>query len=231
MKLLHLYPNLMNMYGDYANILALKKHLEDQGLTVKVDYKDINEDINFSLYDFIYMGSGTESKELIALNDIIKYKDEFNNLVNNNKVILFTGNASELLGKSIDDNLALNVFDFKTQHTDKRYTGDVIVCNDEIGELVGFVNKSSIISGDKENKLFKYIFKDNNLNDEEYEGYIKNNAFATELIGPILLKNPNFMKLIIKKLLPNNQTYIDKEYKYELASYNVTLNALKERIK
>ncbi len=231
MKLLHLYPNLMNMYGDYANILALKKHLEDQGLTVKVDYKDINEDIDFSLYDFIYMGSGTESKELIALNDIIRYKDEFNNLVNNNKVILFTGNASELLGKSIDDNLALNVFDFKTQHTDKRYTGDVIVYNDEIGELVGFVNKSSIISGDKEHKLFKYIFKDNNLNDEEYEGYIKNNAFATELIGPILLKNPNFMKYIVKKLLPNNQTYIDKEYKYELASYNVTLNALKERIK
>ena len=231
MKLLHLYPNLMNMHGDYANILALKKHLEDQGLTVKVDYKDINEDIDFSLYDFIYMGSGTESKELIALNDIIRYKDEFNNLVNNNKVILFTGNASELLGKSIDDNLALNVFDFKTQHTDKRYTGDVIVYNDEIGELVGFVNKSSIVSGDKEHKLFKYIFKDNNLNDEEYEGYIKNNAFATELIGPILLKNPNFMKYIVKKLLPNNQTYIDKEYKYELASYNVTLNALKERIK
>ena len=231
MKLLHLYPNLMNMYGDYANILALKKHLEDQGLTVKVDYKDINEDIDFSLYDFIYMGSGTESKELIALNDIIRYKDEFNNLVNSNKVILFTGNASELLGKSIDDNLALNVFGFKTQHIDKRYTGDVIVYNDEIGELVGFVNKSSIISGDKEHKLFKYIFKDNNLNDEEYEGYIKNNAFATELIGPILLKNPNFMKYIVKKLLPNNQTYIDKEYKYELASYNVTLNALKERIK
>ena len=231
MKLLHLYPNLMNMYGDYANILALKKHLEDQGLTVKVDYKDINEDIDFSLYDFIYMGSGTESKELIALNDIIKYKDEFKNLVNNNKVILFTGNASELLGKSIDDNLALNVFDFKTQHIDKRYTGDVIVYNDEIGELVGFVNKSSIVSGDKEHKLFKYIFKDNNLNDEEYEGYIKNNAFTTELIGPILLKNPNFMKYIVKKLLPNNQTYIDKEYKYELASYNVTLNALKERIK
>ena len=231
MKLLHLYPNLMNMYGDYANILALKKHLEDQGLTVKVDYKDINEDIDFSLYDFIYMGSGTESKELIALNDIIKYKDEFKNLVNNNKIILFTGNASELLGKSIDDNLALNVFDFKTQHIDKRYTGDVIVYNDEIGELVGFVNKSSIISGDKEHKLFKYIFKDNNLNDEEYEGYIKNNVFATELIGPILLKNPNFMKYIVKKLLPNNQTYIDKEYKYELASYNVTLNALKERIK
>ena len=231
MKLLHLYPNLMNMYGDYANMLALKKHLEDQGLTVKVDYKDINEDIDFSLYDFIYMGSGTESKELIALNDIIRYKDEFNNLVNNNKVILFTGNASELLGKSIDDNLALNVFDFKTQHIDKRYTGDVIVYNDEIGELVGFVNKSSIVSGDKEHKLFKYIFKDNNLNDEEYEGYIKNNVFATELIGPILLKNPNFMKYIVKKLLPNNQTYIDKEYKYELASYNVTLNALKERIK
>lgn len=231
MKLLHLYPNLMNMYGDYANILALKKHLEDQGLTVEVDYKDINEDINFSLYDFIYMGSGTESKQLIALNDIIKYKDEFNKLVNNNKVILFTGNASELLGNSIDDNNALNVFDFKTQHIDKRYTGDVIVYNDEIGELVGFVNKSSIISGDKEHKLFKYIFKDNNLNDEEYEGYIKNNTFATELIGPILLKNPNFMKYIVKKLLPNDFNYIDKEYKYELASYNVTLNALKERIK
>ena len=37
MRILHLYPDLMNLYGDYGNIAVLKKHLEDQGEKVTVE--------------------------------------------------------------------------------------------------------------------------------------------------------------------------------------------------
>ena len=86
----------MNMYGDYANIVVLKKHLEDQDFSVNVDELDIGETVDINLYDFIYMGSGTESKQSMALDDIRRYRDIFNKSVNNNKTILFTGNAMEL---------------------------------------------------------------------------------------------------------------------------------------
>ena len=69
MKLLHLYYDLMNLYGEYGNVVVLKKHLEDQGFDVSVDKKTINEEINFEEYDFVYCGSGTEKNELFVLDD------------------------------------------------------------------------------------------------------------------------------------------------------------------
>lgn len=230
MKLLHLYYDFMNLYGEYGNIVVLKKHLEDQGLKVEVDKKTLDEDINFLDYDFIYCGSGLESNQKIALNDLLRLKESLVKAIELNKVVLFTGNAMELLGESIDDLKALNIVDIKTMHTDKRHSGDVVVKNKEFGELVGFINKSSIVKNDK--GIFEYVFKDEGLNDDSLkEGYRLNNLIGTHIIGPILVKNPNFMRYIINLLTKDIDgfKYKDISYPYEEDSYNVTLNALKNR--
>lgn len=227
-KILHLYPNLMNLYGDYGNVALLCKHLQDQGLKVKVDKKEIEDVVNLFDYDFIYMGSGTESNQRVALEELKKYRNVLKTCIDNNKVMLFTGNAMELLGSSIDDNDALGILDFKTYTSEKRYTGDVIAYNEEIGDVVGFVNKSSTIDGGEEYKLFTYKFKDNNLIDNQYEGYRYNNLFGTHIIGPVLVKNPNFMKTIIKLLIPKK--YIEIVYEHEEKAYQTNLNGLSKRI-
>lgn len=228
-KILHLYPNLMNLYGEYGNILVLKKHLEDQGMKVSVDKKDIEDKIDFSKYDFVYMGSGTESSLAIARFNILKYKNDIYNYIRKNKVLLFTGNAMELLGKSINNKEALGLFDFESNETDKRYTGDVIVRNDDLGEIVGFINKSTLIKGSEKNKLFDYVFVDKNLKDNTFEGYHINNIYGTHIIGPILVKNPKFIEKIVMLLLPNNHKYKKLNYKYEELIYSTTLEALKKR--
>lgn len=232
MKLLHLYYDLMNLYGEYGNIVVLKKHLEDQGLTVEIDRKSIDEEIDFEKYDFIYSGSGLESNQKVALKDLSRHKETLLKAVELNKVILFTGNSMELLGKSIDGEEALDIVDIKTKHTDKRLSGDVVVKNETMGELVGFINKCSTVENNE--GIFEYIFKDEGLNDgSKKEGYRKNNLIGTHIIGPILVKNPNFMRYIIELLTANIKdfTYKDIKYPYEEDSYNVTLNALKNRIK
>ena len=55
-KLLHLYYDLLNLYGEYGNVLIMKKHLEDQGFEVELDKKTVGDAIDFSEYDFVYMG-------------------------------------------------------------------------------------------------------------------------------------------------------------------------------
>lgn len=230
-KILHLYPNLMNLYGDYANITVLKKHLEDQDLIVDIETKDIEDNILFEKYDFIYMGSGTESNQMVALEELMKYKEALKECVDNGKPILFTGNAMELLGKSIDGEEALGIFNFKTKHVSKRLTGDVIVKNDELGFVVGFINKSTEIIGGEQDKLFDYVFMDNNLKDNHYEGCHRNNTYGTHIIGPVLVKNPDFMEKIVRTLLPEGEEFEKIKYEHEVDSYIVTLNALKERMK
>lgn len=232
MKILHLYYDLMNLYGEYGNVVVLNKHLNDQGIKSEIIKKTIGEKINFEEYDFIYCGSGTEKNEELARIDLLERKDEFLKAINKGSIVLFTGQAMELLGEYIDDKEALKIAPFETRLTKDRYTGDVIVSNKDIGEVVGFINKCSIIERGETNSLFKYIFKD--LKDNDYEGFNIGNVYGTHIIGPILVKNPNFMKLIVTKLgIKDNPNFVykDIEYKYEEDSYNVTLNALKGRIK
>jgi len=227
MKMLHLYPNLMNLYGDYGNIVVLAKHLNDQGISVQIDKKEVQDNVDFSKYDFIYMGSGTEKNQLVALNDLMNYKTYLIDYIENNKTILFTGNAMELLGRSINDLEALNIIDFDTDVTDKRYTGDVLVKNELIGEVLGFINKSSIIHGGEEYKLFDYQFKGSDLIDNEFEGYYYHNLFGTHIIGPVLVKNPNFMTTIVKCLI--GERYKALKYRYEDDAYDYNLQQLKLR--
>lgn len=109
-KMLHLYYDIMNLYGDYGNISILKKHIEDQGVEVLLDKKTIGEEINIDEYDFIFIGSGTERNLDVVLNDMKKYKDKLNEYINKEKVILLTGNSFEMFGKTIDEKEAMRYF-------------------------------------------------------------------------------------------------------------------------
>ena len=231
MKLLHLYHDLMNLYGEYGNVVVLKKHLEDQGFEVELDKKSLGDEIDFSAYDFIYCGSGTETNEMTALEDLLKRKDSFLAAIEKGTVVLLTGQAMEFLGRTVDGKEGLGLLPMETVFTDKRYTGDVIVKNDGIGEVVGFINKCSIIKEDESIRLFDYVFRQAEIIDADYEGYRYRNVYGTHIIGPVLVKNPNFMKRIVMDIAGRDFVYKEISYPFEEDSYNVTLNALKERIK
>ena len=90
MKILHLYHDLMNLYGDYANVSAMRRMLEKSGESV-------------TDYDFIFIGSGTERNLRVALEDFRQYKDELTACADSGKALLFTGNSFEMLGKTLTD--------------------------------------------------------------------------------------------------------------------------------
>lgn len=234
MRILHLYYDLLNLYGEYANVLVLKKHLEDQGFEVEVDKLTVKDKINFNAYDFIYCGSGLESNLKLALLDLRKREKSFKEALNSGTYMLFTGNAMELLGENIDEEEGLGVVPISSNTTSSRYTGDIVVENKNFGEVVGFINKSTLIVENSKDMLFKYIFKDKSLKDaNEGEGYRYKNLFGTHIIGPILSKNPKLIKYFVKQLArTKDRSFVYKEfdYKYEKQVYKVTLEALKKRI-
>ena len=103
MKILHLYHDIMNLYGDYANVSAMKRVLEKSGEEVTVDKLSLADTAVLADYDFIFIGSGTERNMHYVLEDFKKYADDFKACVNSGKVILLTGNSFEMLGKTITD--------------------------------------------------------------------------------------------------------------------------------
>ena len=125
-NILHLYYDLLNLYGEYGNVLIMQRHLEDQGFEVEIDKKTIGDDIDFNKYNFIYMGCGTEKNIDFVLEDLKRYVDEINLALENKKVFLCTGNSFEMFGKYIDKKEGLSIFDYETTRLSDRMTSDVI---------------------------------------------------------------------------------------------------------
>ena len=67
LKILHFYPDLMSLYGSYANVSILKRTLEEMGNTVTVERVELGGDADLTHADFVYMGAGTERAQKAAL--------------------------------------------------------------------------------------------------------------------------------------------------------------------
>lgn len=231
--MLHLYGDILNLYGEYGNVVLMKNHLEDQGFQVNVDRKTIGDKIELLKYDFIYMGCGTEKNINYVLKDIKRFKEELKACIDKKTVILATGNSFEMFGNKIGKEEGMGIIDFESIILEQRRISDVI-CTTIIPpsyKVVGYVNKMTEIYHNF-SPLFKveYGIGENKKND--YEGVQYNNFYGTHIIGPILSKNPEFLKELVIKIgtkVDKNFQYLEKEYPYEEASHKLIIEQLKAR--
>lgn len=235
MKILHLYHDIMNLYGDYANVSAVQRMLERSGEEVTVDRLSLGDEAMLSDYDFIFIGSGTEHHQKTVLCDLMKYKEALREYILSDRVLLMTGNSFEMLGKSITDGSgtvheALGLYDYAaTEDRGRRYTADIICSADFLDQpLVGFINKSSRVEGISQ-PLFHTVFGVGDHVKSKTEGVRERNFFGTHLTGPILIKNPHLLIYIVSALLGREPeaSYLE----YEQKGYEITLRKLSERAK
>ena len=236
MKILHLYHDIMNLYGDYANIRALNRILSASGIECTVDRISFGENAIIEDYDIIYVGSGTERNQKVVLEDMKKYRVSLREYIDSGKTMLMTGNSFEMLGKSIHDAFGmeyegLGFFDFTVTEQNKiRNTADAILTADFIEKpLVGFINKCSEIEGIT-SPLFDVKMGLGNKKDDTKEGIRINNFFGTHLTGPVLIKNPYFL-IYIAGIIAGDESKIDtKKLGFEKSGYQVTLSELSKRM-
>lgn len=214
-KILHLYHDLMNLYGEYGNVKILEHHLNDVGVQVEVDKKSIGDEIAINDYDFIYIGCGTEKNQMIALEHLKKYKEEFKKYIDSGKYALLTGNSFEMLGKKIDKKDALNILEFNVSRTKDRVTSDVILTSKYFkNEVVGFINKMSNITNNH-NPLFEVDFGIGENEKNDYEGIKYKNIFGTYVSGPVLVRNPEMLRTIMLGICEVK----DKSFKCKVNTY------------
>ena len=241
LKILHLYPDCMSLYGEYANVAVLRRHLEAMGVSVTVDTPLFEDEPDFEHADFIYMGAGTERTQKAALAALLPHKEGLRAAIDRGAVVLFTGNAMELLGGSIpgeDGRLpALGFAGFLTEGEDRRDPGDVIAHTALWDSpVVGFMNKCSRTfmadDGDDTPLFDRLSLGMGNQREKGPEGYVSGNVFATHLTGPVLVKNPDFVDFLIRRLyevkgweLPEALPVLP----YEREAYEVTLKELTAR--
>ena len=233
-KILHLYSDFMNLYGEVGNVRIMQRRLEDQGFTVEVINSTVSDpDIKFDV-DFVYMGSGYESNRDIAAAHLGKFKRSLVRAVIDGVPMLFTGNSFDLLGKGVTnadgkfiEGLDIFNYTFKEQR-EKRYTGDVVLQERATQErYVGFVNRAGIPDS-WEDMCCEVIKVIGNVPVRQDAARV-HNLFGVSLIGPVLLKNPKLADDFVKEICERkNAEYQEISYPRSEKSHDKTLKALLE---
>ena len=230
MKILHLYYDIMNLYGDYGNVSVLERVINQSGAECEVVKKSLGDSVDFNDYGFVFIGSGTEKNQKLVLEDFKRISDGFKEYIEADKPALLTGNSFEMLGKTITDcegkeHGGLGLFGFTvTEQNKTRMTADAIFeCDFLDRPLVGFINKCSQIYGIKDNAFtVRRGLADND--NVKTEGLKYKSLIGTHLTGPVVVKNPHFAEYTAKQLIGGdvNTTCLELAEK----GYEVTLSEL-----
>ena len=115
-KIGHLYPYELTLYGENGNLKALKYALEQKDIEVEITSINKEDDFDIKTYDFVYIGSGRpefleEIKERLE-----PYKKDIKDYINKDKVLLATGNSIAIL-----ELLRL----YEIEYYDKRKVSDI----------------------------------------------------------------------------------------------------------
>lgn len=211
LNIFHLYPDLLNLYGDTGNIKCLKKRAEERGIEVNIYNFSDNEKPDLTTGDIFFMGGGSDRAQQFVYKDFLQYQDKFKELINNDKVVLAVCGGYQLLGAEYIDKdgntlPGLKILDYVSRSgKGKRIIGNIIIestLDITPKTIVGFENHGGRTYSKYEalgNVLTGY---GNNENDKK-EGVVYKNYVGTYLHGPILPKNPHLADYLILKALQN----------------------------
>lgn len=210
LRIAFLYPELMNIYGDRGNILALSQRARWRGIDVLVDKVSLGDVIDPDYYDFFFFGGGQDRQQIPVSADLQGQKgDAIKEAVERGAVILSVCGGYQMLGHYYrpfegEDLPGIGLFDAHTDAGVKRYIGNVLIdCYlPGVGTIVAFENhsgKTYLHAGCK--PLGKPIIGGGNNGEDGTEGAIYKRAYGCYLHGSLLPKNPRLADLLLVQSL------------------------------
>ena len=128
----HLYPDLLNLYGDRGNIQCLMKRCQWRGIEAETIAYEIDDDIDFSKLDIVLLGGGSDREQMLVCNKLKSIKDNFREYVENDGVVIAICGGFQLLGNyyMTDDGMieGLGIVDLETeQGKDYRLIDNIVL--------------------------------------------------------------------------------------------------------
>ncbi len=232
----HLFPDLLNLYGDKGNVLVLQRRCEWRGIKTNVRYMCENDVPDFDGVDIALLGGGSDREQLLVSkysNIVSKPLKEY---VENGGVLLavcagyqLLGNFYEADGKKIE---CFKVLDMDTTAGDRRLIGNLAVRANLGGKevtLAGFENHGGRTNVKSNPHLGKVICGFGDDGSGVYEGVHYKNVTATYMHGPILPKNPELADYLIETALKRKYKDFkgglsELDDKYEQLAKNFLIN-------
>ncbi len=201
----HLYPELLNLYGDKGNIAVLQMRCKKRGIDTELRELKAGQTPDFSGVDIVLLGGGSDREQLIVSRYRGMVAKPLCEYAQNGGVILAVCAGYQLLGNFYEADgqriPCFGVLDIDTVSGKDRLIGNIAV-RAQLGEkeivLAGFENHGGRTDIKKHIPLGRVIFGFGSDGSGEYEGVVYKNTVATYLHGPILPKNPELADFLIE---------------------------------
>jgi CobQ-like glutamine amidotransferase family enzyme len=205
----HLYADLMNIYGDNGNIIALKKRLEWRGIECKVINITTKEPLKSGTVDLYFFGGGQDGAQNVVAADLSSElkADAIKKDIERGVPLLSICGGYQLLGDYYQPHEGpklpgISVFPAYTEASFDRMIDNIVIETEEFGTLVGFENHSGKTFLKKGAiPLGKVIYGSGNNGEDKLEGCRYKNAIGCYMHGSLLPKNPKLADWLIMKAL------------------------------
>ena len=199
----HLYPDLLNLYGDRGNIQCLMKRCLWRGIEAETIAYELDDRIDFSKLDIVLLGGGSDREQMLVCEKLKEIQKDFKAYVEDNGVVIAICGGYQLLGNyyKTDQGMieGLKLVDMSTEQGKGRLIGNIVMQSDLFDmPIVGFENHGGRTTIGNNRSLGKVLSGYGNDGQSGEEGVVYKNVIGTYLHGPLLPKNPQHADLLIK---------------------------------
>ena len=209
LRVLALYPDLMNIYADRGNLLMLQRRCEWRGIGFEVTAAGLGDAIDPAAHDLFYLGGGQDRDQALCAHDLVATKrDALHTAADGGGLILGICGGFQLLGHAYelgDEEIpGLGLVDLRTVRVDShRLVGNVAIEVELDGAprvLAGFENHGGRTHlGPGQRPLGKVLRGHGNTGESGFEGVVRDGVIGTYLHGPLLPKNAWFADWLIAR--------------------------------
>ena len=238
LKILWMYHDLMDLYGDKGNIETLRYRASKRGINVIVDTCTLQEERNIEDYDIFFLGGGADKEQTLIYKDLLERKKSILKAKESGTAFLLICGGYQLFGQYYLDQDGqkidgLGIYDYYTESSDRdhRCIGNIVVetnIHDKKVTVVGFENHGGQTKA-VSNPFGKVLVGHGNTFDSGFEGYMDTQTIATYMHGPLLPKNPDIADEVILRGLKRRYTldYLEPlQDSLEHAAHDVMLKRL-----
>ena len=233
LRLVHLYPDLLNLYGDGGNLKVLMQRCAWRGIPIELTEIHYGDDFDLTGADIVFLGGGPDREQHLASEELRKNKDALATYVEDDGVLLAICGGFQILGKNWlmgDESVeGLSIIDAETLRAGKGF--DRLIENVALVSplashpVIGYENHAGRTHlGSGVEPFGKVISTTGHGNNDTSgaDGVRYKNILGTYLHGPLLGKNPEIADWILATALSRK---FGEVVKLEPLDDSVELNA------
>ncbi|WP_418241341.1 MurT ligase domain-containing protein, partial [Ellagibacter isourolithinifaciens] len=197
----HMFPDLLNLYGDGGNVRILSERLAWRGIPVQVKRVEYGESVDLGDVDLVFLGGGPDREQKLASTELMRMKDELAAYVKEDGPVLAICGGYQILGKTWllgDEEVpGLDIVGIETRRpgTSADRLIDNIVLSSPLAThpVVGYENhagRTYLAEGVKPFGAVVSSVGHGNNDADKADGALYLKVLGTYLHGPLLSKNP-----------------------------------------